>query len=308
MKNFYTKTVMGIVVLLTAFAFSSYAQIHSTAAGGPWDSTWAWVGSVVPGVTHDVVINGPIYSSNNACNNLIVSTGGSLQNNYYNYTLSVNGDLTNNGTIQKYPGVGYLFHLRIHGNITNNGTWSNQYTYLNGPADQHVTCLNDSVFSGYQFINENTSGGIVYFDNEARFENTELRFNNNPAEISTNSTLYLHNGYLYQTVLTGNGPTSILHGLGVSNVDAPYIDAVTANNLGIDGAVNIKTVTFNGTVINNGILQNDYNTYILTIDDDFINNGTIENYVGVGYQFITNVYGNITNNGVWDNTAINFYG
>ena len=116
MKKFYKKFSLGLLlfVLLTTTA---NAQIYSTSAGGPWDSTWTWVGGIVPGASHNVVINGAVHTSGNSCNSLTLNASGSLKNTYYGATLTVSGNATNHGTISNYVG---LLYLNIGGNITNN--------------------------------------------------------------------------------------------------------------------------------------------------------------------------------------------
>ncbi|MEZ5196889.1 MAG: hypothetical protein R2764_10925 [Bacteroidales bacterium] len=64
-------------------------------------------------------------------------------------------------------------------------------------------------------------------------------------------------------------------------------------------------ITFNGTIINDGRMQNDYYTYSVDVYDNFINNGTIRNYSS---GLTMKVYGNFTNNGDWAGHTIDLYG
>ncbi|MBC8485429.1 MAG: hypothetical protein H8D45_05255 [Bacteroidetes bacterium] len=301
MKNSYAKIILGLTVLLSAFALSSNAQIYSTSAGGPWDSTWAWVGGVVPGITHDVIINGPIYTSNASCHNLTLNASGSLYNNYFSYTLTVTGNVINHGTISDYVSQ---FYLNIGGNITNNGVWNNLNTTLTGSTDHYIACQNNQSFSGYSFLNNGS--GSVYINNEAYFDNVVINLNNLPLILASNATLKIHDGNLYQCNVSGTGSTSVVFGEGIYNADAPHFDHVSFTDISFQGDNNIGgNCSTHGTVTNNGSLQNDYYQNTLVINDNFINNGTIRNWVG-GLNI--NVFGNFTNDGILSNNNFYLYG
>ncbi|NOX45701.1 MAG: hypothetical protein GXO89_01835, partial [Chlorobi bacterium] len=65
-----------------------------------------------------------------------VTVSGTLQNlNAGHFTATINGGLTNNGTIQDNN---YNCYLYISGDIYQNGTWTNNHTYLSGDADQNL--------------------------------------------------------------------------------------------------------------------------------------------------------------------------
>ncbi|MBN1339330.1 MAG: hypothetical protein JXA03_08405, partial [Bacteroidales bacterium] len=267
-----------------------------------WDSTWTWVQGIVPNAAHDVTINGPVYSSNNACQNLTIQPGGELYNNYYSYSLSVYGNVTNNGTIAPYVS---LFSLNIHGNIINNGVWINQYTYFHGGSDQHISCQNANPLSSYQYSNSKT-GGDIYVDTEAYFKNSQLYLGWININIAANAALTLENTFLSQCNLYGSGSGSVLNGLGSAGSGPSVLEQLNIHDLTINGSHNIaSTVSLYGNVFNNAFLQNDYYSYTLSIYDDFTNNGTIRTYVNL---FGVNVYGNFTNNNVVENTSLDFYG
>jgi hypothetical protein len=227
-----------------------------------------------------------------------------LQNDYYSYTLNIDGNITNNGVIRNQPYGGGAFRLDISGNIVNNGIWQQSYSYLNGTTDQHVTCLNNSAFSGFRFYVTNT--GWIYFDNEVRFENTEIKFEGNNLELPANSLLFIHDGFLENCNLHANGETSVLHGEGIYSADGPFMTYTTLENLRLTGDWGLASgITFNGTIINDGRIQNDYYAYSVVLNDNFINNGTIRNYSG---GLTMKMYGNFTNNGNWAGHAIDLYG
>jgi hypothetical protein len=286
MKTIYFKLSLLMVAFFMLINYSLYSQtIYSTTGGGPWDSTWTWVSGIVPSTAYDVVINGPVYSSTNGCHNLTVNSGGTLYNNYYNYTLTVTGDVVNNGSISNH--VNYLY-LDVAGDVTNNGTWNNTYTSLTGTADHIISCQNNHNFSGYQF--QNTGTGNMFINTEAYFQNVRVHMNNLDLTLAANATLKMHGGYLYMCNVIGAGSTSLVYG-----ADSPYYQNVSFTDLSFEGTNDINNIcSTHGTVINNGFLQNDYYSFTLSIYDEFINNGTIQNFVN--YLYI-DLYGNFTNNG-----------
>jgi hypothetical protein len=307
MRNLKKILSLAAISLILATAFTSKAQIYSTLGGGPWDSTWAWIGGIVPNAAHDVVINGPIYSSNNFCNNLTITSTGSLQNNYYSKTLTVNGWIENDGSIHNHGSSGYPFSIRIYGNITNNGTWVNKYTYLEGAGSQQISCENANTFSGFQFLNEKT-GGTVQIVNEVNFANVQIHFNDQPCEIMANSLLNIHNGIFQDVIVNGNGPTSQIFGQGTIGSDSFDLVDAELHDLSLSGAIEFGTVACYGTISSDAILQNAYYTRYLSNYGDFINSGTIKNHGSSGYPFYVKNYGNIINNNIWQNSYLEFYG
>ncbi len=137
--------------------------------------------------------------------------------------------------------------------------------------------------------------GWIYFDNEVRFENTEIKFEGNNLELPANSLLFIHDGFLENCNLHANGETSVLHGEGIYSADGPFMTYTTLENLRLTGDWGLASgITFNGTIINDGRIQNDYYAYSVVLNDNFINNGTIRNYSG---GLTMKMYGNFTNNG-----------
>ena len=111
MKNLYTKFFFGLFIMLMSVNISIKAQIYSTVAGGPWDSTWTWVAGVVPGGSDNVVLQGPVHTSGNTCNNLTLNSNSELFNTYYTITFTANGNVVNNGNVRN-NGTGYKFNIQ----------------------------------------------------------------------------------------------------------------------------------------------------------------------------------------------------
>ena len=301
MKTIYFKSVLVAVffMLLSSFVISQ-TTVYSTAGGGPWDSTWTWVGGSVPLSYYDVVLNGPVSTSNASCHSLTINPGGALYNNYYSYTLTVNGDVVNNGTISNSSNNLYL---NVDGDIINNGTWDNAYTYLTGSGYHHITCQNNHSFSGYQFQNAGT--GNMFIDTEAYFQNVRIYMNNLDLTIAPNALLKIHDGFLQQCNVIGSGSTSVVYGEGVIGADSPYYTSVSFTDIRFQGVNDINNnCSAHGDIINEGFLQNDYYSNTLTMYDSFTNNGTIQSYAN---YFTINCYGDFVNNGSLTNYEFRLY-
>ncbi|HPE57803.1 MAG TPA: hypothetical protein P5514_06620 [Bacteroidales bacterium] len=300
MKRFTILFMFGLFVLFQSI--EAKAQIYSTTSGGSWNSTTTWIGGVIPGASDNVVINGPVEVVGNACNNLTILAGASLQNSYYSYTLTINGDLYNHGTISNYSSA---FTVEIYGDIYNDGVWVNSYSRLKGATNQYLNCLNNNVIGCYQFVN-NKTGGDMYINSEVNFQNCQVILNNGNLHIPASAVVNLYNSDVFSGNIIGSGASSILYGDGAYNADPCILMSTNLQNLSINGSLNISSnCSFSGTVINNGFIQNDYYGYEMNIYDNFINNGTLRNYAS---GLIIYVYGNFTNNNEVLNQSIDFRG
>ncbi len=303
MKTLYTNLSLMAVVLfmLSGSLLFSQTTIHSTSAGGPWDSTWTWVEGWVPTSNIDVVINGAVYTSNDACHNLTINPGGVLSHMSWHYTLDVGGDVVNNGVITQN---GYNLTLNIAGDIVNNGTWDNSYTHLTGTDIHYLSCMNGHSFSGYRF--DNASTGNVILAGDTYFDNVQVEMNNTQISIPASTQLKLHGGYLYQCSLIAGGNNSVVFGAGTNDNDSPYFQFVNFTDMEMLGTIRIHSDCYSyGTLTNNGRIINANWYYAFSIKGDFINNGLLENPT---YNFDINLEGNFINNGTTDLHAINFYG
>jgi hypothetical protein len=79
--------------------------------------------------------------------NIIVDSGKTVQvPAKWGYSLTVTGDVINNGTIRNNP-AGNQLSLGIGGDICNNGIWTNQKTTLNGAHAQKIMLTADKAIS-----------------------------------------------------------------------------------------------------------------------------------------------------------------
>jgi hypothetical protein len=88
-------------------------------------------------INADVTIAGTstvrIMGSTTINGSLSLSSGSVLQSNDDNRTITVNGNIINNGTIQNAAWC-YRLAINVSGDITNNGTWNNSWTNASWPA------------------------------------------------------------------------------------------------------------------------------------------------------------------------------
>jgi hypothetical protein len=211
------------------FISGTFAQTHSTTGGGAWSDTLTWVGWKIPGANDDVVINGPVDVTGATCRNLQVQPGGILQNrSYTNYTLKVNGNLTNNGIIRNYPGW-YHLYIAVGGDLINNGEWSNSYTYLNGKQDQHLNFTKE--FTGYR-LEDSDNASNVLADSDLTFKKTKIDLNGSTLKLGQGGKLYLYGEWLYNGSLSGNDSEVYMY-------DNAFLERVSLDRVSLKGIVNV---------------------------------------------------------------------
>ncbi|MBK6966497.1 MAG: hypothetical protein IPH20_22025 [Bacteroidales bacterium] len=297
MKNFLTNSVFYLLLgllIATLNPLIAESQIVSAPGGGIWSSGTTWVGGIVPGAADNVEIVSIVHVNGNACNNIIIATGGVLQNYIANnYTLTINGNLTNHGTISN--NTGYSLSLNVNGNVGNYGIMSNYTLTLTGSANQQIAST--QLISIANFTKNNTSGRAIA-TTSLSFVGTNINLNSDTLGFTTGNSLSISGGSLSSGVLY----KPALPALVLTTDNGTYLNAMNINVARVDlyGTIQIySTNSFIGQIVNNGTLQNSLqNSYTLTITGNFINNGTVQNN---GYNLYLNISGNITNNGSWTN-------
>jgi hypothetical protein len=304
MKNLFTKTLfhlLSISLLITVAPLISISQIVSAPGGGLWNSVTTWVGGIVPGAADNVAIVSTVSVNGNACNNITIESGGILQNHPVNsYTLTVNGNLTNNGSIINNV---YNFNLNVHGNVSNNGVMSNNALTLSGSGNQQLASTQP--ISLANFTKNNTAGRALATTN-LNFSGTTIALNSDTLEFTTGNLISMNGGYLSSGVLYKSSlPALQITGGNQAYVYVVTIDAPQAELFG-DLRIYGNSNVFKNNITNFGTLQNNQNNaYTLTIAGNFTNNGTVQNNV---YNFTINVSGNLTNNGTWTNQTTTLNG
>jgi hypothetical protein len=221
--------ILSFLMLLFFSLSNVNAQIHSTTGGGSWSDTLTWVNWKIPGPNDDVVIEGPVDVTGAACRNLVVLPNGILQNrSYTNYTLRVNGTVTNNGIIRDYP-QWYHLYMTVSGDIINNGEWSNAYTYLTGDQDQTLSFSKE--FTGYRLEDTNAESALIA-NTDLTFKNTKIDLKGGSLRLGQGGKLYIYGEWLFNGNIVGGGSEVFLF-------DNAFLERVTLDNVSLKGIVNV---------------------------------------------------------------------
>ncbi|MBN2172589.1 MAG: hypothetical protein JW731_00565 [Bacteroidales bacterium] len=228
MKKLNFIFILGFISLFI-YSTEISAQIHSSTGGGSWSDTLTWVNWKIPGPNDDVVVEGPVDVTGAECRNLVVQPNGILQNrSYTNYTLRVNGTVTNNGIIRNYPGW-YNLYMTVSGDVINNGEWSNSYTYLNGDVDQTLSFSKE--FSGYRLEDANPQSALIA-NTDLTFKNTKIDLNGSQLRLGQGGKLYIYGEWIFNGQI--GGASSEVH-----LFDNAFLERVTLDNVALKGVINV---------------------------------------------------------------------
>lgn len=291
------------VLLAIAITSSSAQTITSTAAGGNWETAGTWVGGVVPSSGSDVVIAGPVgfaTGSGYQCRNLTVNAGGSLFNRtgyaWIDQILTVNGDVTNNGTLRNEGTIGLV--LRVKGSISNNSTWSIRRVELHGTGTQTLSAASGKKFDCTMMV-DTTARPAVAAGSDLAFT---AGFDLGKSTINMNNYAVMFYGG--SAGITNGSVTNAKDIVGYTvNSGNPIVDNVSYDgNPTVKGRIRINSlVTLKGNVIVADTLENSsgyaHPEKILKVIGNITNNGIVRNNASAG--FAINVTGNVTNNGTW---------
>lgn len=297
-----------LIIILSFLTVQVYSQtITSTTAGGRWELGSTWVGGVIPAFSSNVVINGPVIFSTGSgysCNNLTVNSSGTLYNGvgyaWPDQVLTINGSLTNNGTIRNEGGNGLV--IKVKGNITNSGKWTFRRTELIGTGTQTISSTNNSKFENHFLVDATSkpslaAGSDLIFTTTVDLSKSTLDAKNFSITLKGESA-NITNGKVINTAMLTGSPV-----LSGTSLYFPIINDVTyEGTITIKGRLRINsTVVMNGNVTNTDTLENStgyaHPEKKLTINGSFTNNGLVRNGGSAG--FALTISGNVTNNGTW---------
>jgi hypothetical protein len=188
--------------------------VHSTTTGGVWSDVSTWVEKMVPTATNDVEINGPVViAAESPCNNLVIKSGGALQNvgrgdPYGQTPTTINGDLI----------------IEAGGTLTNEPNWRSRVAVLG-------SCTNSGT------IKNNNAGVLLEvkrnFAQTGTYEGQSLTFNG-----ATEQTISIGAGKkLGGTIIVANATKTIkaLSDLAFENVKVAMSDAVSLGTVDMNG-------------------------------------------------------------------------
>ncbi|MDD4597270.1 MAG: dockerin type I repeat-containing protein [Lentimicrobiaceae bacterium] len=298
MKNNITPltfcTLLGFFLLMLS-PIVIKAQIVSAPAGGLWNNPATWIGGIVPGAGDNVVIASTVsVYPTSQCSNITIQSGGILQNRSSNsYTLFVNGNLNNQGVIQNST---YSLTVNVKGNVNNSGSMTNGTLSFTGTANQQMSSTQPLHVDN--FVRTAGSGRILATTNLS-FVGTAIDLNSDTLEFTTGTALTIDGGNLTDGVMFRTAMPALQittdNGTHVNNFTIDSQEARLYGTLLVFGSAN----TFKHNVINFGTLKSqNNNSYSLTVDGNLTNNGIIENGA---YSFTVNISGDLTNNGTWQN-------
>ncbi len=294
-----------ITVLLSLSAVSYSLTIESTSSGGNWNDTLTWVGYTIPGQNDDVIIKGTVSVTSGAtCNNLTINEGNVLQNGggLGWVVLNINGNITNNGTIQNNPTANELW-INIGGDVVNNGVWKCAKTGFMSNKIQHISQASDVEFcGGLQKCHTDGSGDtfplvatsdIVINASHFSGQGYDTAYFWGVFDLGGNSLTLKGSTQLYYTSfrnvnkLIGLDSTTV-RSISVTNeitlagritlVDGNvtfYNDATVSDTLQNGGGLGWVTPKFKAKITNNGVIRNNPKGNALWLDcyGDVINNG-----------------------------------
>ncbi|MEK8018698.1 MAG: SdrD B-like domain-containing protein, partial [Candidatus Parabeggiatoa sp.] len=319
--RFYVKHVnSGVYNASQRFSISidaaDAATIHSTAQGGYWGSQSTWLEGRVPTENDIVEIRGTVdidyrYRGTMVAG-LIVNANGRLNGGEgLNFSLKVNGNVLNYGSItngnMNDGNRRAKLVLYISGDIVNNGVW-NVLTILTGTMSRTIKGASNTnlVFADNFEIKNDASFGSVQFGNDVTLtvdKPNTLTFGSyissdyrHKSTIKGTGTLIFHKSRLTDSFSINVGEVKFLNG-GHLNMRGE----ITAEKLTFagEGEVDIsRSLIFNGpVVIEKGITIKEKDIYnwnpILNINGDITNYGSIMGGLKIS------VWGNISNEGTW---------
>ncbi len=297
-----------LIALITIIPFLLDAQtITSKTSGGNWNDPNTWIGGVIPNQNNDVVIDGSVLANNNVCNNLTINSGGTLQAaspGYccYEYTLTIMGNVINNGMTRNNPDGNWLA-LKVSGDITNNNSWKHTRTDLMGNADQHLTSAQNKIFESAFKVTDSVGGIIansaLEFSQSIDLNGCILNMNNNSLTLNGASATVFNGRVINTGDLVGHGSPTLYN---ISYEGSPNIKGLFQAK----DAVVIGTLTVVDTLQSWSPGYCCYE-YFMRITGDVINNGVIRNDP-YGNRLTLIVTGNITNNNSWTHTRTDLTG
>ncbi len=279
-------------------SFSQASTIHSTALGGPWSNGPTWIGGVVPSVSDDVVLDGPVsITSTKSCAALTVSLNGLLRSgSAAPCALAVTGAVSNAGTIDEGAGGGVL-RLLVGGDLSNQNLWANVETILTGASAHHLTQSASARFEG-KLTRDPGATGALFLDTPFAILG-DLDQDSGEIVLAPACPLTLRAGALSGTVMA--------QGNEIRFESWSYLDGGTYDDCVLSGAATLTGAVFTTrlTVLDSLSNVGSFGPGHAQIIGDLINQGTIFN---ADYGLSLDLSGDLTLDGVIMNSHVTLSG
>ena len=312
------KNLLFIVIALSVLSVSLYSQIQSTSLGGLWNDPNTWVGGNIPGIGNDVIIQGPVIQGSangytiltEYCNNLTITSTGSLMNAEYGggsgiFPLIVSGNVVNNGIVS--DGTSDFIKIFIVGDLENNNIWMPYETEFNTQPNHNLSLAEGKSF-GSKIINAGSASFTAL---------TDMLFT---CDYTVDGNLYRDHFYLNgQNFNLGNHSIELRQCLINSGSLVGDFEIVGTFTVGWADGYDIRdTLIFIGNItvtdtLTGNVYGGGYGIYPLKVIGSLINNGVIKD----DYDLINPlnnddlrilITGNIYNHGIWKNNFTNLIG
>jgi len=286
-------------------------QITSTTTGGNWSEGSTWEGGVAPSASNDVVIAGDVVvDANEECASLSINTGTILRSGEGSYyTITINGDLVNAGSIQDNGDT--ELNLELAGNLDNQGSMENDKIIFNGPGEQTVSMSENGAFIGMEWVAKDSTAAVV-LGSSIMLHNCRLDFSYSdelsylimPAEADYTLGLVGEACFTDDIHILGNGNTIFLTG-------GAYLDgSTTLEDMVLTGTVKIQGngVTFGGNTITiSDTLESGSGFYsTLQVNSLLINQGVIQDVAST--ELYIESTADLENRGIWINDETRLMG
>jgi hypothetical protein len=230
----------------------------------------------------DIILRRYVRIANDVVMRGSVNVADTLVNAYYEYTLKVEGPLTNNGIIQNTYSA---LNLQITGNIHNNGQWLQSKTYLDGSGARSI-----SQTAGKPFVSEflTIAEGVTFNATSPLHFRRRFDLKKGTLNAQLHQITLQESGNILNGQVTNARDLRVISGAGIS--DITYI-----GNINLRGVVNVgPNVVMRGPVTVIDTLQNNYYSYTLRVEGDFENRGFVRSSYS---SFNMQVTGNVKSTG-----------
>ena len=222
----------------------------------------------------------------------VVVVDSLMQRNIFsNISITVDGDLFNNGLILRNPySIGYGLQIDLTGDLENNGFFDVERLRFTGLQDQHVNSSQKGAEMSCEVFGDTDPASHILFDADITLINSKVELDDSTIELN-NVNLFMMGGYLQDGYL--NAQQNLVHLSGDAYmINLRVSEAHVGGDCQITGAQNhFENVIVDDTLRNKNI----YAGLKLTTSGDFINNGVITSHNT--YHIELHVEGNFYNHG-----------